>query len=134
MTRPVNGPATFHDKRVKGSSFKTAADVAAKGKVVHSPVAGKIAHVYKDKTKCGNPGEDSCQIIISEEVYIPQGHSGQLTRKLTGRRVALAHFVPVAGLGKDPLVHVAEGTVLGTVSGDVLHVAVNKPEMLDDLI
>ncbi len=133
MVKPIQGTVTLHDTKVKGSSFKTSADIEGAGKVVHSPFAGKVAHVYKDKTRCGNPGLDSCQIILSEEVMVPKGHSGDLTRKLTGRRIALAHFVPVSGLSKDPLRHIQEGTVLGIVSGDTLHVAVNKPEMLSEL-
>ncbi len=113
MTRPVEGTAVRHDGRVKGSAFKTSADIQnVAGKVVRSPVMGKVAHVHKDKTKCGNPGEGSCQIIISEEVMVPEGHSGDLTRKLTGRRVAIAHFVSVTGLSKDPLRHIHEGQAL----------------------
>jgi hypothetical protein len=127
--KPVNGSAVVrHDKRVKGGQFKTSADVVAPGQDVLAPVSGKVAHVYKDKTHCGNPDSSSCQITMSEEV-IRKGD-----RHLTGRRVGLAHFTPVAGLSQGALRHVAAGTVIGVVSGDSLHVSTNKPEMMAELV
>jgi hypothetical protein len=113
-----------HDKKVKGASFKNSVDVESTGIAVVAPFKGKIAHVYPDKIKCGNPVSGSAQIIVREEYVNAKGD-----RKFTGRAVQLAHFVP----GEIPR-HVEEGFPLGLIGpGAVLHVGANRPGILPEL-
>jgi len=121
----VNGTvAVRHDKKVKGGQFKAGVDIHAPGKAVRAPFDAKIPHVYLDKTKCGNPGPGSVQFTLGEEKLNAKGD-----RQLTGRRVFVAHIAAAPYL----LRHVKEGDVLGTVSGDVLHVSANHPDLIDEV-
>jgi hypothetical protein len=126
MGKLLTDPAevTPHVRKVKGGQFKTSADLKAPDAVVRAPFDAKIAHVYHDKTRCGNPGADSNQFTMRQEYVNAKGD-----RKFTGWAVALAHLVATPGLGR----HVKEGDVLGHVSGDVLHAASNKPDRLSEL-
>lgn len=122
----VNGTiAVRHDKKVRGGQFKAGVDVKASGKMVRSPFDAKIPHVYKDKTKCGNPSFAASQFTLGEETLNAKGD-----RHLTGRRVFVAHVVAATDWTR----HVKEGDVLGYVSGDVLHVSSNHPDLLDEVI
>jgi len=127
----VNGTvAVRHDKKVKGGQFKAGVDIRALRKDVRAPFDAKIPHVYHDKTQCGNPSPGSVQFTLGEEKLNAKGD-----RQLTGRRVFVAHveyidFAATFGQRR----HVKEGDLLGTVSGDVLHVSANHPELLDEVI
>ena len=137
MTNPVKAKKlVFHDpaKAVKGGQFKGGVDVTtAMRATVRAPFAGKIPHVYLDKTCCDGPKTPapagSFQFSLSEEAMVPKGHSGEPTRTLTGRRAFFARIVPSPGLGR----HVQEGDVLGTVFEDSLHVNANKDGMLEGM-
>ena len=122
MATFVYGPVARHTKNVKGSPFKTAANIYAPGKIVFAPFDAKIPHVYKDKTKCGNPGPGSAQFVLGREELNAKGD-----RHLTKDRMAVAHIVPVANLPR----HVKKDAPLGTVSGDTLHISTNSPELMD---
>jgi len=122
----VNGTvAVRHDKKVKGGQFKAGVDIRALRKDVRAPFDAKIPHVYHDKTQCGNPSPGSVQFTLGEEKLNAKGD-----RQLTGRRVFIAHINPVPYLPR----HVKEGDVLGEISGAVLHVSANHPELLDEVI
>jgi len=122
----VNGTvAVRHDKKVKGGQFKAGVDIHAPGKAVRAPFNAKIPHVYFDKTKCGNPSLDASQFTLGEETLNAKGD-----RHLTGRRVFVAHLMCPTG----PPRHIKAGDLLGYVSGDVLHVSANHPELLDEVI
>lgn len=124
-----------HDPRraVKGGQYRGGVDVVTTaGAEVRAPFDAKIPHVYKDKTRCAGPHVPApaglSQFTLCEEQMVPKGHSGDLTRTSTHRRLFLAHIVPVPGLAR----HVKKGDLLGHTDG--LHVAGNRPGLVEEVL
>jgi len=93
---------------------------------VRSPFDGKIAHIAKDKTHLDPktpPPAGSFQFTIRKEIIVKGD------RHLIDEGVAIARFVPVAGIGR----HVKEGDLLGHVFEDEAYVAASKDGILEEL-
>jgi hypothetical protein len=124
---PVEASLT-HPGKVRGGQFRNGVDLHAPGATVYAPFDAKIAHVHPDKTQCGNPGPNSKQFTLRQEYVNEKGD-----RKFTGLAVGVAHIEVNEGVGVGAGRHVKEGAPLGVVSGDSLHVAVNKHDRLGEV-
>jgi hypothetical protein len=111
-----------HDplKSVRGGKFRGGYDLFVDDDaVLVAPVTGKIAHVYRLKTRCDGVKvprtTDYVELVISEETI-----DEDKNRNLTGFRIHIAHFVPrlphfrVGGPDR-AYRHVVEGEILGDV-------------------
>lgn len=113
----------------KGWEHNEAYDIIAPGATVVAPIRGKVGHIAKDTHYC--PGSNlAFMFSMSEEIWDEDGDR----KGLTGFRIRLGHIIPVPGLGVGKLRHVEEGTVLGTVAGQALHIGGNRPDRLVSLL